>query len=92
MATVFPNGPEAVLTFLAASMVGVSCPLNPAYKEDEFRFYLEDTGARFLLVPAGEATAARQALPAGGKLIEVDLDADARLQVTNHGDARRVST
>lgn len=92
VATVFPNGPEAVLTFLAASMVSVSCPLNPAYKEDEFRFYLEDTGARFLLVPAGEATAARQALPAGGKLIEVDLDADARLQVTNHGDARRVST
>src|SRR5258708_15537011 len=66
VATVFPNGPEAVLTFLATSMIGVSCPLNPGYKEDEFRFYLEDTGARFLLVPPDEASAARQALPAGG--------------------------
>jgi len=84
VATVFPNGPEAILTFLAASMIGVSCPLNPGYKEDEFRFYLEDTGARFLLVPPGEAAAARQALPRGGKVIEVELDAAGRLEIGNH--------
>src|SRR5260370_31075421 len=70
-------------------MVGVSCPLYPAYKEEEFRLYLEDTGARFLLVPPGEAAAARQALPAGGKVIEVELDAAGRLKLTNHSDARR---
>jgi acyl-CoA synthetase (AMP-forming)/AMP-acid ligase II len=87
VATVFPNGPEAIVTFLATSMIGVSCPLNPGYKEDEFRFYLEDTGARFLLVPPGEAAAARQALPAGGKVIEVELDANGMLEVSNHGDA-----
>jgi acyl-CoA synthetase (AMP-forming)/AMP-acid ligase II len=81
VATVFPNGPEAVLLFLATSMIGVSCPLNPGYKEDEFRFYLDDTGASFLLVPPGEAAAARQSLPAGGKLIEVELDAAGRLQM-----------
>jgi acyl-CoA synthetase (AMP-forming)/AMP-acid ligase II len=81
VATVFPNGPEAVLLFLATSMIGVSCPLNPGYKEDEFRFYLEDTGARFLLVPPGEAAAARQSMPAGGKVIEVELDAAGRLQM-----------
>ncbi|HVS49371.1 MAG TPA: acyl--CoA ligase [Candidatus Dormibacteraeota bacterium] len=84
VAMVFPNGPEAVLLFLATSMIGVCCPLNPGYKEDEFRFYLEDTGARFLLVPPGEAAAARQALPAGGKVIEVELDPDGRLQLSNH--------
>jgi acyl-CoA synthetase (AMP-forming)/AMP-acid ligase II len=89
IATVFPNGPEAILLFLATSMVGVSCPLNPAYKEDEFRFYLEDTGARFLLAPPGEVAAARQAVPAGGKVIEVALDAAGRLQLTNRSDARR---
>src|SRR5260370_36299173 len=70
-------------------MVGVSCPLYPAYKEEEFRLYLEDTGARFLLAPPGEAAAARQALPAGGKVIEVELDAAGRLQLANHSDARR---
>src|SRR6266446_160956 len=54
VAMVFPNGPEAILLFLAASMVGTACPLNAAYKEDEFRFYLADVGARFLLVPPGD--------------------------------------
>ncbi|MGH7762690.1 MAG: acyl--CoA ligase [Candidatus Dormibacteraceae bacterium] len=86
VATVFPNGPEAVLTFLATSMIGVSCPLNPGYKVDEFRFYLEDTGARFLLVPPGEAAAAREALPAGGRLIEVELDVAGRLEISPHGN------
>ncbi|MHB8587427.1 MAG: acyl--CoA ligase [Candidatus Dormibacteraceae bacterium] len=92
LATVFPNGPEAILLFLATSMIGVSCPLNPGYKEDEFRFYLEDTGARFLLVPPGEAAAARQALPAGGKVIEVELDATGRLELSNHGAVSHVSS
>jgi acyl-CoA synthetase (AMP-forming)/AMP-acid ligase II len=90
VATVFPNGPEAILLFLAISTIGVSCPLNPAYKEDEFRFYLEDTGARFLLVPPGEAAAARQALPAGGKLIELELDAGGGLRMNDDGKAAGV--
>jgi len=87
MATVYPNGPEAVIVFLATSLIGVSCPLNPAYKEDEFRFYLEDTGARFLLVPPGEAAAARQSLPAGGKLIEIEIDAGGRLKIGDRNGA-----
>ncbi len=89
VAMVFPNGPEAILLFLATSVIGVCCPLNPGYKEDEFRFYLEDTGARFLLVPPGEAGAARQALPAGGKVIEAELDAAGRLQLSNHGTPKQ---
>ena len=92
VATVFPNGPEAILLFLATSTIGVSCPLNPAYKEDEFRFYLEDTGARFLLVPPGEAEAARRALPEGGKLIEVALDAAGRLQLSSSGETAFVDS
>ena len=92
VAMVFPNGPEAILLFLATSMIGVSCPLNPGYKEDEFRFYLEDTGARFLLVPPGEGAAARQAMPAGGNVIDVHLDAAGRLQLSNHGGAGRVDS
>jgi len=54
-----PNGLANVVTFLAASMAGTAAPLNPAYKEDEFRFYLEDTNARVLLKPPKD-------LPAGG--------------------------
>ena len=84
IALVCPNGPEAILLFLASSMIGVSCPLNPAYKEDEFRFYLEDTGARFMLVPPGEAAAARAALPRGGTVIEAEIDQGGRLNLSHH--------
>ena len=64
VAIIFPNGPEAIVLFLAAARVGTACPLNPAYKEAEFRFYLEDTGARFLLAPRENGTDARKALSA----------------------------
>jgi acyl-CoA synthetase (AMP-forming)/AMP-acid ligase II len=86
---VFPNGPEAILLFLAASMVATACPLNPAYKEDEFRFYLEDVGARFLVVPSGGAEAARRAIPAGAKVIEADIDANGRLDMNGEGQGPR---
>src|SRR5215471_1807250 len=56
-----PNGLPNVVCFLAASTAGTAAPLNPAYKEDEFRFYLEDTDARVLLLPPDGAQDARQA-------------------------------
>ena len=46
-----PNGVANIVTFLAASQAGTAAPLNPAYKLDEFRFYLEDTNAKVLLLP-----------------------------------------
>jgi acyl-CoA synthetase (AMP-forming)/AMP-acid ligase II len=51
-----PNGLPAIVSFLAASMAGTAAPLNPAYKEDEFRFYLDDTNARILLLPSDGAS------------------------------------
>src|ERR1700680_3731023 len=79
VAYVFPNSAEAILLFLAASTVGTAAPLNAAYKEDEFRFYIEDTGARALVVPPGEAEAARRALPEGVALIEAHIDASGAM-------------
>src|SRR5690242_8767603 len=43
-----PNGLPVIVSFFAAAAVGSAAPLNPAYKEEEFRFYLEDTNARVL--------------------------------------------
>jgi acyl-CoA synthetase (AMP-forming)/AMP-acid ligase II len=74
VAIVFPNGAEAIVLFLAAAAVGTAAPLNSAYKEDEFRFYFEDLGARALIVPPGEAEAARRAWPTGTMLIEAHFD------------------
>ena len=40
-------------------MAGTAAPLNPGYKEDEFRFYLEDTNAKVLLLPPDGVDEAR---------------------------------
>jgi acyl-CoA synthetase (AMP-forming)/AMP-acid ligase II len=69
-----PNGPANIVSFLAASLAGTAAPLNPAYKEDEFRFYLEDTNAKVLLLPPEGLEAARAA--AGDvPILTVDIDA-----------------
>ncbi len=91
VAMAFPNSPEAIILFLAASAIATACPLNPAYTEAEFRFYLEDTGAAFLVVPPGDGAAARKALPPTAQLLEATLAADGRLQMTN-GAHRDVTT
>ena len=51
IAIVLPNGPEMALVFLAAVSAGCAAPLNPKYREPEFRFYMEDLKAKILIVP-----------------------------------------
>jgi oxalate---CoA ligase len=59
VAIVLPNGPEMASAFLAVAACATAAPLNPAYRADEFEFYLQDLGAKALLVRAGEDTPAR---------------------------------
>jgi acyl-CoA synthetase (AMP-forming)/AMP-acid ligase II len=80
------NGLPAIVAFLAASEVGTAAPLNPAYKEDEFKFYLEDTNARLLLLPPDGAPDARRA--AGERVPIVDVATDAAGTVTLSGVGR----
>jgi acyl-CoA synthetase (AMP-forming)/AMP-acid ligase II len=61
VALALPNGQPAIVGFLAASIAGTAAPLNPGYKQEEFRFYLEDTRARLLIVPPDGAEDARRA-------------------------------
>jgi oxalate---CoA ligase len=68
-----PNGLPAIVSFLAASMAGTAAPLNPAYKEDEFLFYLDDTNARVLLLPPDGADAARRAAGDRVRVITVTM-------------------
>ncbi len=79
IALVLPNSVETIVLFLAAASAGTAAPLNPAYKEDEFQFYLEDTAARALVVPPGGGEAARRALPPGVLLVEASLDESGRV-------------
>jgi acyl-CoA synthetase (AMP-forming)/AMP-acid ligase II len=55
VAIVLPNGPEMATAFLAIAAGATTAPLNSAYREDEFDFYLSDIGAKALVVAADEA-------------------------------------
>jgi acyl-CoA synthetase (AMP-forming)/AMP-acid ligase II len=79
VAIVLPNGIEAVVAFLAAATAATAAPLNPAYKPEEFQYYLADTGARALIVPAGGAEPARSAATPAMVLIESSLDPHGRV-------------
>src|ERR1041384_6537580 len=76
-----PNGPQVIASFLVASNVRTPAPLNPSYTQDEFKFYLQDTDARALIVPANNAEAARAAANECNVLI-IDASMD------NHGRVR----
>ena len=87
IAMALPNGLEVIALFLAASTVGTAAPLNPAYTGDEFRFYLEDTNARALIVPRDGAAEARAAAGEDIIVIEADLDAGGHVQLSSKGTA-----
>jgi acyl-CoA synthetase (AMP-forming)/AMP-acid ligase II len=65
IAIVLPNGPEMAFVLLAAMSVGCAAPLNPKYREEEFRFYLDDLHASALLTLEGASPAAHAAAPEG---------------------------
>ena len=72
VAIVLPNGPEMATAFLSVAAHAVAAPLNPAYTEDEFAFYIEDLSAKALIVAAGVETPARAAAARlGVRLIEL---------------------
>ena len=50
LAIVLANGPEMATCFISAACGVATAPLNPAYRADEFEFYLSDLNARALVV------------------------------------------
>src|SRR3954470_16381803 len=52
IAIVLDNGPEMAAAFLCVAAGATAAPLNPAYRADEFEFYLTDLKARLLVVGA----------------------------------------
>jgi len=58
VAIVLPNGPEMASAFVAVAAGTAACPLNPAYRAEEFEFYLSDLKAKALLVEKGSTSPA----------------------------------
>ncbi|OCK81811.1 acetyl-CoA synthetase-like protein [Lepidopterella palustris CBS 459.81] len=49
-----PNSYEFIVAFIAASWQrAIAAPLNPAYKQSEFEFYIDDLSSALTLVPKG---------------------------------------
>ncbi|MGE0857831.1 MAG: acyl--CoA ligase [Gammaproteobacteria bacterium] len=91
VAIVLPNGAVMASCFLAVAAHCTAAPLNPAYREAEFEFYLDDLRPKALILPRGDASPARAvatrlgillleltedgAGPAGGFTLAVPADA-----------------
>ncbi len=60
VAIVLPNGPEMAAAFLTVAAVCCAAPLNPAYKADEFEFYLSDLKPAAIILAEGGSQAAAE--------------------------------
>ncbi|KAI8993288.1 hypothetical protein BDB01DRAFT_318834 [Pilobolus umbonatus] len=50
----YPNSMEFTVAFLGITFMNlIASPLNPAYTEDEFNFYLEDAKSTIMILPKG---------------------------------------
>lgn len=53
VAIVLPNGPEMASAFICIGAGAATAPLNPAYRSEEFDFYLKDLQPKLLVVAEG---------------------------------------
>jgi len=53
---VLGNGPEMAVAFMALASCVTAVPLNPAYRADEFEFYLSRINAKALVINAEDQT------------------------------------
>ncbi|MBZ0128654.1 MAG: acyl--CoA ligase [Rhodobacteraceae bacterium] len=78
VAIVLPNGPEMASAFLAVAAAASAAPLNPAYTQDEFSFYLEDLRAKLVIVESGSTSPVRASAEAlGVPVVEIKVGKDA---------------
>jgi acyl-CoA synthetase (AMP-forming)/AMP-acid ligase II len=80
VAIVLPNGPEMATAFVAIGCEATTAPLNPAYRAEEFEFYLADLQAKLLVAQEGVPT------PAAGAAHKLGIPI-ARLRVAADGPA-----
>ena len=61
VAIVLPNGPEMASAFVSIAAGATTAPLNPAYRQTEFEFYLSDLRAKAVVLAEGDDSPARAA-------------------------------
>ena len=84
VAIILPNGVEHIVSFLAVIAAGATAaPLNPAFTKEEFRFCLEDAGARALISSSEKIEALEAILPESMIAIVTGLDDDGQVSFTS---------
>jgi acyl-CoA synthetase (AMP-forming)/AMP-acid ligase II len=82
IAIVLPNSLEFLVAFLGTTWAqAIAAPLNPGYKVEEFRFYMEDAGAKAVVVAPGDHPAREAA-----RQLQIPIwecGADCRLQISD---------
>jgi acyl-CoA synthetase (AMP-forming)/AMP-acid ligase II len=87
IAIVLPNGLEFLVAFLATTWArAIAAPLNPGYKVEEFRFYLEDARARGIIVSPGDHPAREAARQLQIPILECGLDTRGQVFVRRQTD------
>lgn len=89
VAIVLPNGPEMATAFVSIACGATTAPLNPAYRAEEFDFYLSDLNAKALVILEGMespalAVAASRNIPVV-RLVPDELAGDFHLEATLSG-------
>jgi acyl-CoA synthetase (AMP-forming)/AMP-acid ligase II len=90
VALVLSNGLPALAGFLAASITGTAAPLNPAYKRQEFEYYLNDTGATALICPEAGSEEAAQAATGRARLFSIETDPQGGVKLSGARGAGRL--
>ena len=83
VAIVIPNSAETIITFLGVAAAATAAPLNPAYKPDEFKFYLEDTDAVAIITMAGESSNVHDVASDNTIHIELEIKPDNAVILSN---------
>ena len=69
VAIVLANGSDMASAFVTIAQAATTAPLNPSYREDEFAFYLEDLGAKAIVLKNDYDGPARQAAEKLGLIV-----------------------
>lgn len=86
VALVVPDGPDFLQLLLAVTSLGATAaPLNPAYKRDEYEFYLDDLKPELLLMPVGEVEAARESVGGTVRVVDIGRDGEALTLIAGAG-------
>lgn len=74
VAIILPNCPEFIISFYAITQLkAIALPLNPAFKESEISFYINDTGASVIITDLEQSEVCCQVISQMDRKIELIL-------------------